>query len=201
MIDFAPRLNPSVLAYLKKDGLLQEGHYVFPSGRHDAVLLNRDRLLANPTAASHMGYALAKAFFVEKVDAVASPNIWGGGLAQWVAYFLEPRASVVYATPGIAGDLRIAPNLTSLIDGKRVLLIDNIMLSGRTMETFSATVQQVGGVVVGVGTLWDGAQLRVGGQSVRGLLNDLYPAYLPADCPLCAAGEGTNRHALQHVTY
>jgi len=201
MIDLVPRLNPSVLAYLKKDGLLQEGHYVFPSGRHSAVLLNRDRLLANPTAASHMGYALAKAFFTEKVDVVASPSIWGGGLAQWVAYFLEPRASVIYATPGASGEFRIATNLTGLIDGKRVLLVDNIMLSGRTMDAFSATVQQVGGEVIGVGTLWDGAQLVVNGRSVRGLLNDLYPAYLPADCPLCAAGKGNNSHDLQHIPY
>lgn len=92
-----------------------------------------------------MGYALAKAFFIEKVDVVASPSIWGGGLAPWVAYFLEPSASgstrhrellAISTSPPISP----ASNLTGLIDGKRVLLVDNIMLSGRTMETFSAAV-------------------------------------------------------------
>ncbi len=200
MMTLGQRLNPTVLAYLKRDKLLQEGHFEFLSGRHSGALLDRDRLLANPKAASHMGYALAKAFFTEKIDTVASPSIWGGGLAQWIAYFLDPCAAVVYATPGADGELTIARNLIDMIEGKRVLLVDNIMLSGRTMESFSIIVQALGGNVIGVGTLWDGAQLVVRGKPVLGLLNDLYPAYLPADCPLCASNVGKN-HDLKHIPY
>ena len=29
----------------------------------------------------------------------AVPSIWGAGLAQWVAYFLDPKANIVTATP------------------------------------------------------------------------------------------------------
>ena len=204
MIDFVPRLNPSVLAYPKKDGLLQEGHYVFPSGRHSAVRLNRDRLLANPTRRESHGYAVAKAFFIEKVDVVASPSIWGGGLAQWVAYFLQPRASVVYATPGTAGDLHIATNLTGLQSDRpdrwqtRVARRQHHAERSHNGDILSgrASGRRRGHWcrhVVG----WRPAH---GGRSVHGLLNDPYSAYLPAECPLCARGKGNNSHALQHVT-
>ena len=55
-------------------------------------------VLTDPLAASRMGYALAKRFFTDHVATVASASIWGAGLAQWVAYFLDPKARVIYAT-------------------------------------------------------------------------------------------------------
>src|SRR3954447_27003906 len=85
-------MDPTLLASLRDQGLLREGHFAFRSGRHSGGLLDRDLLLADPTIASHMGYMLAKRYFTEKIDTVAAPSIWGAGLAQWVGYFLEPRA-------------------------------------------------------------------------------------------------------------
>jgi orotate phosphoribosyltransferase len=95
-------LDSAIISRLREDGLLREGHFRYESGRHGTALLDRDRLLADPRSASQMGYALAKAFFTDKIDTVAAPSIWGGGLAQWVAYFLEPRAKVVYSTRSTA---------------------------------------------------------------------------------------------------
>ncbi len=189
MVTTAARLDPTILSYLKKDLLLREGHFEFRSGRHSGVLLDRDRLLADPQAASRMGYALAKAFFTEKIDTVAAPSIWGAGLAQWVAYFLEPKAKVVYATPLPEGGRRIAENLHGLIEGKRILLVDNLLISGETMQRFDAEVGSLGGEVLGVGTLWYSAGESVRGHEVFGLLNDIYPAYLPDQCPICEAGD------------
>ncbi len=90
MVTPPPRLSPTTLAYLRDELLLRQGHFVFRSGRHSGALLDRDRLLADPEIGSRMGYALAKAFFTDKIDTVATPSIWGAGLAQWVAYFFYP---------------------------------------------------------------------------------------------------------------
>ena len=189
MISTAARLDPTILSYLKKDLLLREGHFEYRSGRHSGVLLDRDRLVTDPKAASRMGYALAKAFFTGKIDTVAAPSIWGAGLAQWVAYFLEPKAKVVYATPLPEGGRRIAENLHGLIADRRILLVDNVLISGQTMQRFDAEVGDLGGEVLGVGTLWHSAEESVRGHEVFGLFNDLYPAYLPENCPLCEAGD------------
>jgi len=191
MVSTAARLDPTILSYLKKDLLLREGHFAYRSGRHSGVLLDRDRLLADPKAASRMGYALAKAFFTEKIDTVATPSIWGAGLAQWVAYFLEPKAKVVYATPLPEGGRQIAENLHGLIADRRILLVDNLLISGETMQRFDAEVGSLGGEVLGVGTLWHSTEESVRGHEVFGLLSDLYPAYLPDQCPLCEAGDVT----------
>ena len=76
MVTTAPRLHASLIANLHETLLLKEGHFAFRSGRHSSVLLDRDRLLADPGNASRMGYALAKAFFTDKIDTVATPSIW-----------------------------------------------------------------------------------------------------------------------------
>ncbi|MGH2603408.1 MAG: hypothetical protein ACRDJ9_28990, partial [Dehalococcoidia bacterium] len=121
------RLDHRILSDLKRQHLLRDGHFVLRSGHHSSGLLDRDRLLSDPVAASHMGYAIAKYFFTAHVETVAVPSIWGAGLAQWVAYFLEPKAYVVSATP-TNGSITIASNLEDLIRDRRVLAVDNLII-------------------------------------------------------------------------
>ena len=182
-----PTLEPKILADLKRERLLREGHFAYRSGCHSAVLLDCDRLLSDPVAASHMGYAVAKRFFTDHVETVATPSIWGAGLAQWVAYFLDPKAKVVYATPR-DGQPTVAGNLEGLIRDRRVLLVDNLMISGETMGRFNALVEGLGGTILGIATLWNSTDRNVAGHEVFGLLNTVYDAYPPDECPLCAAG-------------
>jgi orotate phosphoribosyltransferase len=180
-------MDSTILLDLKRDKLVREGHFAYRSGCHSAVLLDRDRLLSDPVAAGHMGYALAKHYFTDHVETVAAPSIWGAGLAQWVAHFLEPKAWIVYATPSDGG-LTIAGNLEDLIRDRRVLIIDNLIISGDTMGRFAPLIDGLGGEVIGVGTLWNSAEPESAGHRVFGLLNTVYDAYPAGECPLCAAG-------------
>ncbi len=181
-------IDPTILAYLRRDALLRDGHFVYRSGRHSAIKVDRDRLLADPSAASRMGYALAKRFFTAHVQTVAAPSIWGAGLAQWVAYFLDPRAKVAYATPR-DGRVTVAPELEGLIRGRRVLLVDNLIVSGETLTGFAATVKEMGAEVVGVGTLWNANGPTLGGYPVFGLLNEQFPSFPEDACPLASPAE------------
>ncbi len=178
-------LDSAIYDYLKADHLLHEGHFAFRSGRHSAALLDRDRLLADSVAASRMGYALAKKFFTAHIDTVAAPSIWGAGLAQWVAYFLEPKAKVVYATPR-DGMPTIADNLRDLIEERRVLVIDNLVISGETMTRFTGLVEALNAQVIGIGTLWNSSDPVIAGHDVFGLLNTRFSAVPAIDCPICA---------------
>lgn len=172
---------------LDRGNMLREGHFAFRSGVHATALLDRDLLLADPSTASRFGYTIAKAFFTDHVDAVATPSIWGAGLSQWVAYFLEPKACVVDATL-VGNDLSIAEKLVPMVQGKRVLLVDNMVLSGKTMTRFLHVLRELEAVPIGIATLWSSASPEIGGVRVMSLLNTLYPAYGPDDCPACAEG-------------
>jgi hypothetical protein len=88
-----------LLREVDEAGFLSEGHFAFRSGKHALKLLDRDQLLVDTHLASKMGYAIAKHFFLSRIDIVAAPSVWGAGLAQWVGFFLDPRRPVIYPTP------------------------------------------------------------------------------------------------------
>lgn len=190
-------LDSAIYDYLRADNLLVDGHFAFRSGRHSTALLDRDRLLADPGAASRMGYALAKQFFTAHIETVAAPSIWGAGLAQWVAYFLEPRAKVIYATPH-NGVPTIADKLHDLISGQRTLLIDNIIISGETVARFAEVLREHDGDVIGLGTLWNTSDPVIAGHEVFGLLNSGIAAYTADVCPLCRGPHATDPTAVPY---
>lgn len=180
-------LDSTVVDQLRQDKLLIEGHFAYPSGRHSRLYVDRDRLLADPAVASRMGYVLAKRFFTDHVHTVAAPSIWGAGLAQWVAYFLDPKAKVVYATPNNDG-LTIAADLEDLIRGQRVLLVDNLIITGDTIKAFNSLVESLGGEILGIGTIWNVGAIELAARPVFGLLNTIDGAYTPDQCPVCHEG-------------
>lgn len=187
VVDELAGLDSSIVQAIKANGLLKEGHFAYRSGQHSGCLIDRDQLLTEPEFASHLGYAMAKHFFTEHINTVATPSIWGAGVAQWIAYFLEPRARIVHATP-IDGQPTVAPILEDLIRDKRILLCDNLIMTGVTMSHFVPAIQALGGHIVGIATVWNSGADFIGGIPVFGLLNTLYDSKNPMTCDLCAAG-------------
>jgi adenine/guanine phosphoribosyltransferase-like PRPP-binding protein len=182
-----PRIDPRIVADLKRENLLKEGHWSFQYGGHSRGLIDRDHLLSDPVSASHMAYALAKHFFTDHIETVATPSIWGAGLALLVGGFFDPKAKVAYATPSEHGPT-LASQIEDLVRGKRVLLVDNIIRSGETMTHFGELVESLDGEVIGIATLWNLAGPEIAGHNVFGLLNADYEVYQDGDCPLCSAG-------------
>jgi adenine/guanine phosphoribosyltransferase-like PRPP-binding protein len=182
-----PRIDPRIVDDLKRENLLKEGHWSFQYGGHSRGLIDRDHLLSDPVAASHMAYALAKHYFTDHIETVATPSIWGAGLALLVGGFLDPKAKIAYATPSEHGPT-LALQIEDLVRGKRLLLVDNIIRSGETMTHFHELVERLDGEVIGIATLWNLAGPEIAGHAVFGLLNSDYEVYRDGDCPLCIAG-------------
>jgi adenine/guanine phosphoribosyltransferase-like PRPP-binding protein len=184
-------IDTRILTDLKREHLIQEGHWAFRYGGHSRGLVDRDHLLSDPVAASHMAYAIAKHFFTDHVETVATPSIWGAGLALLVAGFLDPKAKVAYATPSSAGPT-IAPQIEDLVRGKRVLLVDNLIRSGETMTSFISLVEHLEAEIIGIATLWNLGAPTIAGHAVFGLLNEDYEVFHDGNCPQCAAGTMAN---------
>jgi orotate phosphoribosyltransferase len=177
----------SLLQEVRDAGIITDGHFAFRSGMHALCLLDRDRLLSDTHLASRMGYAIAKHFFLSRADLIATPSVWGAGLAQWVGFFLDPRRPVVYPTPTESG-VMLSQASADAIDGKRVLVIDNLILTGRTIQEFVREIGKAGGTPIGIGALADLSGISFPIQ-VFGLLNGSLEIYRPEECPACRAGE------------
>lgn len=161
-------------------GFISDGHFAFRSGMRALKLLDRDRVLSDPQLASRMGYALAKHFFLLRVDFVATPSIWGAGLAQWVSYFLEPRRPVIYSM--LTDGKHHFSTGSETLEGKRVLVIDNLILTGSTMTGFVHAITAAEATPMAVGTLADlsGLEFPI---EVFGLLNDHLDIFDPKQSP------------------
>jgi orotate phosphoribosyltransferase len=182
-----PRIDPRIVANLTRENLIKEGHWSFEHGGHSQGLIDRDHLLSDPVTASHLAYAIAKEFFTEHIETVATPSIWGAGLALLIGGFLDPKAKVAYATPSEAGPT-IAPQIEDLVRGKRLLIVDNIIRSGETVSQFVSLIEGLGGEIIGIATLWNLGPPEIGGHPVFGLLNHDYQVYFNGSCPICLTG-------------
>jgi len=180
-------INRRSLDDMQGTGMVRHGHFAYLSGHHSAVALDRDRLLSDTGFASHLGYVIAKQYFTSVVETVAAPSMWGAALAQWVGYFLQPRATVIFAL-NVDGGIRIPETLQDAVRGKRVLLVDNVISSGETMRRFADVVRGEGGEIIGASTLWCASDPPIDGRPVFSVFNARYPIYPAGDCPLCAQG-------------
>jgi orotate phosphoribosyltransferase len=180
-------INRRFLEDMHRTGMVRNGHFEFQSGHHSAVALDRDRLLSDTGFASHLGYVIAKQFFSSVVDTVAAPSMWGAALAQWVGYFLQPRATVVFAQPENGG-FHIPDTLRDALTGRRVLLVDNLIISGETMRRFAEVISNEEADIVGAATLWCTSQPPITSRPIFSVFNSRYPVYPADDCPLCAKG-------------
>ena len=171
----------------RDSGALREGHFILASGRHSPLYLEKFQVLQHPADTERLCAAIA--FWARSigVDSVAGPTTGGIILAHEVARQLGVRAIYAERREGAAG--REFRRGFALSPGERVLVVDDIMTTGGSVQETMAAVRAAGGIVVGASVLVD----RSGGAARPEVpLHSLWrldiPSYAPAECPLCAKG-------------
>jgi orotate phosphoribosyltransferase len=123
-----------------------------------------------------------------EVETVAGPTTGGIILAHEVARQLSARA--IYAERREQGDAgREFRRGFTLREGERVLVVDDILTTGGSVQETIAAVREAGGAVIGVAVLVDRSDGRFApGIPMLALWRLEIPTYAPSECPLCAAG-------------
>jgi len=76
----------------------------------------------------------------------------------------------------------------SISHGERVLIVDDILTTGNSIDEVMAAVTKHGGIVVGIGVLVDRSEQKLEfGVPLFSCHRAITPTYGPSDCPLCAA--------------
>jgi orotate phosphoribosyltransferase len=168
-------------------GALRDGHFVLASGRHSPTYLEKFQVLGRPVETQRLCGAIADWARPLDLATVAGPTTGGVILAHEVARQLGLRA--VFAERRENGAGREFRRGFALGRGERVLVVDDIMTTGGSVQETMDAVSRAGGSVVGAAVLVD----RSGGAArldvpVRALWALDIPTYTPSDCPLCARG-------------
>lgn len=175
-----------ILTLFKQSGALLTGHFKLTSGRHSDIYYEKFTLLKNPGVCTQMCMVFAKRFKSKGVETVVGPTTGGIIIAYDVARYLEIES--IYAEAGETG--RIFKRGFSLAKGQKVVIVDDILTTGRSLFEVIDLVNQYEAEIVGLGVLLD----RSGGEvkfdyPLEALASVKADSWEPSDCPMCAMGE------------
>jgi orotate phosphoribosyltransferase len=175
----------------REAGAFLDGHFVLSSGRHSGRYLEKFQVLQWPRRTERLCAAIVERARALDLDTVAGPTTGGIILAHEVGRQLGTRA--VYAERDESGRGRVLRRGFQLRPGERVLVVDDIMSTGGSVEETIAAVQAAGGSVAAAAVLVD----RSGGEAAKrlapvpliALWEVTIETYDRETCPLCAAGQ------------
>ena len=170
-----------------------EGHFVYTSGRHGRQYLEKFRLLERAEYTEALCRMIAAVFEESGADVVAAPTTGGIIMAYEVGRLLGVPG--IFCERGEGGQGRVFRRGFTIEPGQRVLVVDDIVTTGGSLQDTFAAVQALGGEVVGVGVLAD----RSGGKveiphPYFACLEVGFETWAAEDCPLCAAGDRPEGH-------
>ena len=168
-----------ILAEFRAAGALMEGHFILSSGLRSPIFLQKMRIFEDPMRAERLCHALAEAARERfgQVDLVVSPAIGGIIPGYETARGLGCKAIFV-EREGAEFALRRGFEIPA---GARVLVVEDIVSTGKSLKECLAVVGTYPGEVLGAACLID----RSGGRAELGvpllaLATVDFPAY-PAD--------------------
>ncbi len=187
----------------RRAGALRDGHFQLKSGRHSERYLEKFLLLQDPAVTSELcafwAAAARGADGTPLVDVVAGPTTGGIVLAFETARQLGVRGIFAEEVQEVGGGTRREFRRGFAIEpGERVLLVDDILTTGGSLQAMLPPVEAAGGEIVGcfvmadrsagTATLTSATSGRV--YSVQGLWQLEIPTFEagPGTCPRCADG-------------
>ena len=184
-------MRPSEVTRLFREcGAWQEGHFVLSSWLHSHEYLQCASVLQHPTLASRICEALAERFLSDEVTCVVAPALGGILVGYEVARHLGARSLFSEREEGrlkFRRSFRVTPK-------DRVLVVEDVITTGGSVEELITLAQDTGATVVGVGALVDRSGGWVAFDVKYHALMSLHLKTFPAnECPLCKEGVPLNK--------
>ena len=166
-------------------GAILKGHFLLTSGLHSPIYWEKFRVIEHPEHTDRLTQIIADHFSEQNIQVVAGPTTGGVILAYEVAKKLGLRAA--YAEK--EGEKRVFRRGLSLNPDERVLVVDDILTTGKSVKEVISAVRESGAKVTGVAVLVDRSEKELEFDvPLFSCLRWATPAYKPEECPLCADG-------------
>ena len=175
---------------LKKTGALLEGHFELSSGLHSAVYVQCAQVLQYPDLAEKLGGLLSERFGDKGIEVVVSPALGGVVVGHEVARALGTRAVFAERQALRDGSRKMMLRRGFKINrGEKVLVVEDVVTTGGSTKEIMDIVREVGGDIVGVGSVIDRSSGKADfGVYTKTLLSLDIKTYDPENCPLCSQG-------------
>jgi orotate phosphoribosyltransferase len=180
--------------------LMRDGHFDYGNGYHGALYLNPHQLFLHPSTIWRFAQDLLDilpASVVSSTEVVGGPVTGGALLAHTIAGLLDSRRSLTHPPCRFApfhidrsNGFTLRSFYREALEGKRVLLADDVRNTGQTFRRCAELAQEAGATVIATAEIYDRgetlASLNVPNFALAQFGGaDNFPA---SDCPLCKSG-------------
>ena len=189
--------DPEIMQVFADVGaIISDSHFVYSSGRHSSVYINKDALYLHPAVISTLCQQMAQPYDADQIDVVVGPVLGGIVLSQWVAHYLNAKrisgeTLALYAEKeGDGPDKKFLfrRGYDRYIPGKNILVVEDVLTTGGSARQVIELVRQHGGHVVGLSALCNrgGVQAEdVGGVPIQTLITVNLETFAEEECPFC----------------
>jgi orotate phosphoribosyltransferase len=183
----------------RSEVLTMNGHFDFGNGYHGTLYVNPHQLFRHPSTIWRFAQDLLDLLpgeLIQRIEVVAGPATGGALLAHTIAGLLDSRRSLMHPPCSFA-PIHVGPDGLTLRDfyrrelqGKKVLLADDVRNTGETLSRCAALVREAGGTVVASVEIYDRMESLVDLGVPNVALAELKAPenYKVDECPLCKAG-------------
>lgn len=140
-----------ILQIFKETDALLEGHFVLTSGLHSPHYFQCAKVLQYPKYLHLLAGDIAKHYEYSEVEVVISPAVGGIVVCTEVGRVLGVR-TIFAEREGGAMKLRRG---FSLRKGERVLVVEDVVTTGGSVDEVCALVKEAGANLVGIGCIVD----------------------------------------------
>lgn len=184
----------SIQRILEQTGaIVTNGHFVYTSGKHGSVYINKDALYPHTSESSFVGELFARSFQDLVIDVVAAPAIGAIILSQWAAYHLSLQSGKevlgVYTEKTAANEQVLRRGYDKLVAYRNTLVVEDLTTTGASVRKTVDAIRAANGNVVAVGVMVNRNPAGVTSTTVGAPLRALHvieaTAYDPTECPLC----------------
>lgn len=166
---------------MEADGLLH-GHFCLTSGLHSDTYFQCAKLYQYPALVEKIGIELAKKLENIEFDTIVAPAIGAVIFGFEVAKQAKKRNLFVERKDGT---MQLRRGYT-LKKGERVVIIEDVITTARTIFETMDAIKEFEPQVVGVGCIVDRTQGKLDDRlKINSLLKIDPVVYEPANCPLC----------------
>jgi orotate phosphoribosyltransferase len=198
-MDKRTELREKALKDLQQSEVLMiDGHFDYGNGYHGRVYLNPHQLFRHPSTIWRFAQDLIDLMpseLVQRTEVVAGPVTGGALLAHTMAGLLDSRRSLTHPPCSFApfnndptAGFALRAFYRQELEGKRVLLADDIRNTGQTFTRCAALVEEAGGTVVATVEIYDRGE-AIADVGVPNIALAEYKApdnFKASNCPLCA---------------
>ena len=175
-----------IVEILKELDVLQEGHFLYTSGKHGAKYMQCAKIFKNAKYSEELCRELALKYKDEGIELVIGPAIGAIQMAYEVSRHLGVEN---FFTERENGAMVLRRGFEIKKDA-RVLVVEDVVTTGGTVNEVVALVESLGGKVAGVGSIVD----RTGGKNpfpvqFKAVIEVDAITYDAEHCPLCAEGK------------